>query len=632
MGGSVMKNKVRLISFICFLMLGRVPAVQDYHGLGEEEIHPGYDLMTIRPFESNRDMYGNPVAVYPNSEEFNAPVVGMAWHPDGDLLILTWRGSSGPMAADGFTGDYQWHGRLFKLSGVYSNSREDIQGVMVADNFKDSHGITIVNREIYVGDIDRLVKLVDENGDGFYETHQLIGAIPHGNGWFEYTYGPVYRNGKFYFTTANHFQGSGYPNENVVPDKGSVLEMDMNGDYVAIASGLREPNGIVLGPEDEIFITDNQGCWRPSSPFIHVQRGRNYGYKSAGTEFLGAFFHEPVSPPAVWGVYREIEEGPTGPGYMTTGLYREQFFCGDIGRGGIKRWFVEKVKGEYQGGVVPFCGGLEVGIDRIIIDSEGVIFAGGVGNGDMSNQGWLGKRHGLQRLTPNGNITFEVLRAYSRNGGMELEFTKPVFDNAPDASLYAVEQYTMIPELNYGGGSKRDRSEVSVSTVEVSSDRTRVFLGLDGLKEGFVVHIKMPESFTSSEGEALWFHEVWYTLNSISETAPFDIPGCTDPKYEEFSQEATYDDGSCAALDVNADRAFKRGHVVETIKGQLVVEVPFAGEHSVQLANVGGTVVQNSSWTGPLKCRIPVSGFRPGVYVLSITSEGSTQSRKVILQ
>ena len=71
---------------------------------------------------------------------------------------------------------------------------------------------------------------------------------------------------------------------------------------------------------------------------------------------------------------------------------------------------------------------------------------------------------------------------------MELEFTKPVSAASGNAARYAVSQWRYTPTSNYGG-SKVDNQARTVSKVEVSPDRKKVFLEIANLTPGYVVHI-----------------------------------------------------------------------------------------------------------------------------------------------
>jgi hypothetical protein len=652
-------KKMAAVSAVLILM-SQILAVQDLKEPDPNELHPGYDLMTIRPLDPNMDRNGNIVNVYPhwgNTDEFDAPVTGLAWAPDGDLLVVTWRGTTGPYrdSDDGraMTGDHDRGGKLWKFSGIRGTDREDIQAELIADDFFDAHGIEVVDGEIYVLDLDRIVHLEDNNNDGFYETHETFGEVPYNYEWFGYAAGPVYVNDTLFITTFSGVQGSGMPLPQFGPDRGTALAypMDGGGTYEVIASGFRAPNGLARNPQGDLFFTDNQGGWRPASMFSYIQRGRNYGYRSRGTEFLGDFYNEPVTPPSIWGSYGEIEEGPTDPLYMPTGIFKDQFFCGDIGRGGIKRWFVEKINGEYQGGVMPFTSGLEVGIDRIEIDEDGTIYAGGCGvEGHYSNQAWRYTQHGLQKLTPNGTLVFEMLRAYLRDGGLEIEFTKPVFDDASSTGNYYAEQWRNVPEENYGAGQRVDRSIVNVSEARVSQDGKRVFLQLNGLQQGYILHVRLhEENYRSAEGETPWFHEVWYTMNNFSDAQPFEIPGCmdenyeeynpeaniddgscqtypgcTDPNYLEYNDEANKDDGSCQTLGINAEELSDYNLELKSIPEGILISVPFEGTWSMQITGVGGEVWKAVSSKAKGDIRLEARDFSPGIYFVRINRQGHT--------
>jgi cytochrome c len=55
----------------------------------------------------------------------------------------------------------------------------------------------------------------------------------------------------------------------------------------------------------------------------------------------------------------EIANSPSQPILMQDGPYKGQMLHGDVTHGGIKRDFLEKINGEYQGAVFRFTQGLE---------------------------------------------------------------------------------------------------------------------------------------------------------------------------------------------------------------------------------------------------------------------------------
>ena len=157
--------KISYISKSVFILasaFGLATAITDI----ETAVHTGYDLMTIRP------------------PTFEPPVGGMEFLPDGKLLVLTWRGSLGPEKP--FMDPYTKYGDLYEVSGVQGTDRNAITVKKIADGFKDALGVLYVDGSIYVGDIDRLIKLVDNNGDGYFETKETFAKIPAYNAWFEF--------------------------------------------------------------------------------------------------------------------------------------------------------------------------------------------------------------------------------------------------------------------------------------------------------------------------------------------------------------------------------------------------------------------------------------------------------------
>ena len=73
--------------------------------------------------------------------------------------------------------------------------------------------------------------------------------------------------------------------------------------------GLRNANGLVVGPDDELFTTDNQGHWVPTNKLVHIKAGPvlRVPYEQE--------FHDGtvVSPPAIWLPYGSFSNSPTRP-------------------------------------------------------------------------------------------------------------------------------------------------------------------------------------------------------------------------------------------------------------------------------------------------------------------------------
>ena len=62
------------------------------------------------------------------------------------------------------------------------------------------------------------------------------------------------------------------------------------------------------------------------------------------------------------------------------------------------------------------------------------------------------------------------------------------------------------------GGPKIGEEELKVVSVELSEDRKKAFLKIDGIQEKKVVYIRIKKPFKSESGRSLWSTETWYTM------------------------------------------------------------------------------------------------------------------------
>ena len=210
----------------------------------------------------------------------------------------------------------------------------------------------------------------------------------------------------------------------------------------------------------------------------------------------------------------EIGNSPSQPVLMQDGPYKGQMLHGDVTHGGIKRDFLEKINGEYQGAVFRFSQGFEAGVNRLCWGPDGALYIGGVGM--VGGWSWKEKQYGLQRMKYNGKPTFEMLAVRAKPSGFEIELTEALEAAAINANDFLVQQWWYLPTENYGG-PKMGLEKLKIGTISISKDRTRILLDIPGLKKERVVYIRLPETLKSAGGKSLWSSEAWYTLNNIPE-------------------------------------------------------------------------------------------------------------------
>lgn len=447
-------------------------------------VHPSYDLTQARP------------------TMFTPRVGGMDFLSDGRMVVCTWDAN----------------GSVYLLDGVQSGDPSKITHKLIGAGLAEPLGLKVVDDEIYILQKQELTKLVDTDGDDMIDEYQTVcNAWRVSANFHEFAFGLVYKDGYFYGTLATAINPGGASTQPQIQDRGKVVKISKaDGSMALIAAGLRTPNGIGIGVDNEIFVADNQGDWLPASKIVHIKEGGWYGSRSVdfeGTEGVKE------NLPVVWLPQDEIGNSPSTPTYINDGPYKGQMIHGEVTNGGVKRVFVEKVNGDYQGCLFRFTQGMEAGVNRIIWGPDGALYVGGVGStGNWVHDGKLW--YGLQRFKYNEASTFEMLAVRAQSNGMEIEFTEPLAEgDGWDKSNYLVKQWYYKPTENYGG-PKIDEKDLNIRSVNISEDRKKVFLEFAGMKPNHMIYIKLNNTLVSANNHELWSTEAWYTLNQIPEGQP----------------------------------------------------------------------------------------------------------------
>ncbi|MCB0578700.1 MAG: DUF1080 domain-containing protein [Phaeodactylibacter sp.] len=447
-------------------------------------VHPGYTLSPARP------------------ADFMPKVGGMDFLSDGRLVVSTWDAE----------------GAVYIVDGVKTGDPARMSYKKIASGLAEPLGLKVVEDTIYVLQKQELTQLIDHDGDELIDEYYTVSNDWKVSGNFhEFAFGLAYKEGFFYAALAIAILPGGASANPQIPDRGKAVRISRrDGALEFVAQGLRTPNGVGFGIDGELFIADNQGDWLPSCKILHVTPGDFFGSRAVDSAQVARL---PVKPPVVWLPQDEIGNSPTTPAALKDGPYRGQMIHGEVTHGGVKRVFVEKVKGEYQGCVFRFIQGLEAGVNRLAWGPDSALYIGGIGstgNWQHTGHNW----YGLQRLKYNGQSVFEMLAVRAKSNGLEITFTEPLEPGAGwDPAAYTVQQWWYLPTSAYGG-PKKDLQTLAVRSASVSEDRRRVFLELPGMQAGHVLYLRLPGNWISAAGRELWSTEAWYTMNNIPEGLP----------------------------------------------------------------------------------------------------------------
>lgn len=480
-------------------------------------VHPGWTLSDIRP------------------AGFEPKVGAMVFLPDGRLVM----GTFDPLQRDEVALpdiESKEPDALYALDNLDGGDPAAVTVTKIAGDLYEPMGLCVVDGVLYVAHRKAVERLLDTDGDGFYETHEPVGSGWEGWNYHQFAMGLVHIDGKLYTAlstamTPPAWEGMEHNAGPNGPMRGGIVEIDIEtGSTRVIAGGTRTPNGLGVTRDGSLIYLDNQGTWMMTNQLAEVIPGRFYGHYN-WTRFvpnLGERFpdggHPSVwsdrarTPAAVLMAQNEVSNSPTQPLVIDGGVYDEQVLVGELTAGGIRRVSLERVNGRLQGALFRFTQGLESGVNRMAWGpggADGALYVGGIGAG--GNWNWRGTQFRLQRLTPNGNSVFEMLDVTATPVGLRVVFTEPV-DPAwlADPANWQVRSWTYVQTAAYGGPKVDERGH-AVTRVVASADGRSAELVIEGLEAGRCYHLRTDP--VSVGGDAIWSTEAWYTMNAVPRVA-----------------------------------------------------------------------------------------------------------------
>lgn len=483
------------------------------------------------------------IITLPVPENLLLEVGGVTNLPNGDVALATRRGD------------------IWLISNAYMTAGSQPYYKKFASGLHEILGLVYKNGAFYCAQRGELTKLIDKNGDGKADVYETVCALPISGHYHEYTFGPKVMPDGSMIVTGNVAFGDEewWRGESRVPFRGWAVRITEDGKIEPYATGMRSPCGIGM-IDGEFWYGDNQGDWMGSGFISQVNKGDFVGHP-AGLKWSGL----PNSPvklteeqhklladhrkvrnekgnyikpeniekergtylfelkkdipelktPAVWlphGIIgistSEIIKDETNGAF---GPFAGQIFVGDQGKSNISRVFVEKVNGEYQGGVVMFREGFQSGVLRMAFGKDGSLFVG------ETNRGWGSAgttTSGIERLVWTGKVPFEIKTVKAMPDGFEIEFTKPVNKTtAQDFKNYNVESFIYKYHPVYGSPPV-DKKDCPVKGIKLSNDGMKVRILVTELRHHFIHEIKL-DGLKDEEGKPLLHNTSFYTLNNI---------------------------------------------------------------------------------------------------------------------
>ena len=457
-------------------------------------------------------------STYYELETFKTPsgavleVGGLDFFSDGRLAVSTRRG------------------QVWIVDGALGDDISKAKFSLFAEGLREGLGLNVVDDQIHVMQRGEVSRLLDEDGDGRCDRIDTISNSWGVSGnYHEFGFGlPQDKQGNFYITLNVSFSNPWWLGKSPVPFRGWCLQIAPNGATRPFAYGLRSPCGVGTNAAGDLFVTDNQGDWVASSPIYHVTEGAFFGHPASlmWTDEYRSTNSEPSyeipsaaaanrKPPAIWIPYRwsrstgnltyDSSEGQFGP-------FQGQLFVTEMTNGVVLRALMEKVRGEYQGAVVPFRSELGSAC-RIAFGPDGSLMLG------YTNRGWGGRApaDGLARLRWTGKTPLDFHEIHLAQDGFNITLTEPLAKGVTiDPSTVDALQYDYNYWWEYGSPPQH-LVPFKAQAVQISEDRKSLRLTFAALTAATCLDVKLPDHLVTEDGRPLLHREFSYTINQLPE-------------------------------------------------------------------------------------------------------------------
>ena len=387
-------------------------------------------------------------------------------------------------------------------------------------------GLKIVDEKVYVLGRDQITRLHDLNGDGeadFYENFNNDVAIS--SHYHEFCLGlETDRAGNFYFNKGGNLGGAKHQHHGVlarVSKDGSKLDV--------VATGYRAPNGLSVGPNDELTSSDNEGNWVPSSRVNLMRPGGFYGHvHTAHTSVPPTDYDKPL----LW-LPHQMDNSSGGQVWVTSdkwGPFKGDLLHMSYGSCSLFKVMQEVVGGQPQAGAFRFPLNFESGIMRGHFSPlDGQLYVTGLRVWQSSGA----KTGAFHRVRYTGKAVAMPKEFHVKPNGLEITFTTELdAKTAADDGNWAVDQWNYNWTANYGSkmysvsepgkvigdnkiaNSKFGGEDMVVKSAKLSADKKTVFLEIEGgVKPVMQMRVRM--NINASDGTPINL-PIYNTVNKVA--------------------------------------------------------------------------------------------------------------------
>ncbi len=406
-----------------------------------------------------------------------------------------------------------WNGDVWVVRGLKGDWSE-LKWQRIAAGLFETLGLAVVKGEIYVNGRDQITKLVDLNGDGETDYFKVFNRDVYiTSNFHEFAFDLVTdKEGNFYFSKGGPVKGGGRGFDPILPHHGIVAKVSADGKkFEVLATGLRAPGGVGVGPNGEISTGENEGTWQPCCKvnFFNLKEAPVF----LGTEPTRHHLKDaPYTKPMVYLPMNVDNSGASQvwvPQTAKIGLKPGEMIHLSYGAASLYRVLpVADAGGKVHGGVTRLPVNLQSSAMRARFHSDGSMYV-------MGFRGWQTKAAtpaSLQRIRYNEKVGVRIPEKIEYTAkGMKLTFPVVLDEElAEDPTSYSVQRWNYVRGPQYGSGEfsvdnpdtaamekaltseshkSKIRDTVKVLSAKLLDDEKTVEIEIEGMKPSMSVKV-----------------------------------------------------------------------------------------------------------------------------------------------
>ena len=382
-------------------------------------------------------------------------------------------------------------GDIWIVSGV-GGTLSEITWKRYATGLFQPLGLRIVENSMYVLGRDQITRLHDLNGDDeadYYENFNndcMVRANFH-----EFAMNlQTDAEGNFYYG-----KSASWPPDIKTDHEGTLLKVSKDGSkFEVFATGVRNPNGMSIGPDGRLAVTDNEGHWTPACWVGFAEQGDYLGMiTTAHRSPLPADYVKPITY-----LPRDLDNSTGGVVWVTSdrwGPLENELLVLSYGKCSLFQVLIDEVEGQVQGGVIRFPLQFNTGIIRgRFNDRDGQLYVCGL----RAWQSSANREGGFQRVRYTGQAVDTVVKSRATTSGIELTFTRPLdAAAASDTDRYSAERWNYRRTAEYGSDEysvanprQQGRDPIEIKSARLAADGKTVFLEIPDMRPVHMLRIR----------------------------------------------------------------------------------------------------------------------------------------------